>query len=345
MIAVVIMAGGVGTRLFPASTKLRPKQFVMWPSASGDDGASSSGPGQSLIQQTYRRLAPLTTPDAIFIATTAELVEQVREHLPEAPPENIIIEPMRRNSAGACALATAAIAARFGPETAVAFTPSDGAVSDNHLYQETLRSAARVAQERRGIVVVGIQPQRPATGFGYIRPGECLGRDVYRVAVFEEKPNHTRALQLVEEGCLWNAGIYVWRADVAYDAFSRFLPHHARLFEPGLSSSRLQQLFEALPIVSVDVGIAERCDNIFCVAGRFGWDDLGTWDAFNRLLERDASGNVGLGSNRFVDSSHCVAIADEGQVIALGVTGLVIVRYGNTVLVCPRERAEEVGKL
>lgn len=346
MNAIVIMAGGVGTRLFPASSIHWPKQFVQWPTSVNTLSESDTmREPESLLQGTYRRLRPLAEPAQVFVVAPPEFVEPIREQLPELPAENVLVEPFRRNSAGACALATARILARLGEKTTVMIVPSDAAVGEDAIYRATLNMAVQVAEERDGIVVVGIRPSRAATGYGYIQPGELIAPGAYNVSAFVEKPDQERAERLLEEGCLWNAGIFVWRAAVARQAFRDFLPGHARLFEPNLSRQDEEVIFESLPSISIDVGVAEHSRNVYCVAGHFAWDDLGTWDAFGRVFPNDASGNVALGEARFVDSQDCVAVAETGQIITLGVSDLVVIRFGDTVLVCPRERAQDVGKL
>ena len=360
-LAIVIMAGGVGTRLYPASTRERPKQFIPWPpfdsaealaAAEGlgngnglVDGANGVERRASLIQRAYARLAPLAGTDRVFIAATSELLSEIEQNLPHTPKQNIILEPMRRNSAGACAFATAYVADRVGLETVVVIVPADAVVLDEEVYQATVKQAAALAHEHRGSVVVGVRPDRPATEYGYVSLGDPVGDGAHRVGRFIEKPTLERALVLLSEGCLWNAGIFVWRGDTARTAFQQFLPVHGRLFDGDLSHSRVRAIFQEMPVVSVDVGIAERADNVYCVPGEFRWDDLGAWDAFSRVLPADESGNVHVGKARFVQSENCVTVADGGEVIALGVSDLVIVRFGDVVLVCPRSRAQDVGKL
>ena len=346
MIAVVIMAGGGGTRLFPASTASKPKQFVQWPEAlAGSDETPSRVLASSLLCQTYDRIRHLVDREYVFVATTAELAQAVREQLKEMPASNLIVEPLRRNSAGACALATAHVANVLGPDTVVALVPADATVEDSVTYCETLHRAAMVAEERDGIVVVAIRPTGPSTGYGYVRPGDWIGPNAFRVSAFVEKPDAFRAEKLLEEGCMWNAGIFVWRVDVARQVFADLLPLHAQLFEDGLSADRVLSIFQQLPVVSIDVGVAERARSVYCVVGHFSWDDLGTWDAFARVFPPDASGNVALGDARFIDSHDCVAVLDAGRIVTLGVSDLVIVRFGDTVFVCPRSRSQDVGKV
>jgi len=343
----VVPAGGSGTRLWPLSRAGRPK-FLL---PLGPD------PTRSLLQATVDRLAPLCGLDRLLVVTGEAHRAAVREQLPDLPPANVIAEPSPRNSAAPIVLA-AAIAHQRDPAALTGSFAADHVVTDRAAFQAVIEAAAQVAADGP-LVTVGLRPTQADTGYGYIRAGDPLGRGPgLAVRSFTEKPDAATARDYVEAGSyLWNAGMFVWRADALLAEVARQLPglydgvrRIAAAYAAGDGPDVHAAIWPTLPAVSIDVGIVEGAAErglVACVPGDFGWTDVGTFDSLGDVLPRDAAGNVRVGGAEVlaVDSARCVVSAAGRPVVLLGVHDLVVVEAGDVVLVCPRDRAQEVGAL
>lgn len=260
--AAVILAGGAGTRLRPLSSDENPKQFL------------KLFDGRSLIQLTFDRLARLLPPEAIFVSTNEQYAAKSREHLPRLPPENVIAEPARRNTAPAIALCTFEIERRIGP-CCVSFLPSDHYIGDADEFVRVLARAYDFAEAHDHLVTIGIAPDRPDTGFGYLELGEPLEDEVLRVRAFTEKPDLARAEEFLRAGnYAWNAGMFVWRSDV----FRRELTAAA----PELATVTAQN-YESMPSISIDYALMEKAPRVATIRGNFGWSDVGTFEALRKV--------------------------------------------------------------
>jgi len=343
----VIMAGGSGTRFWPASRSLRPKQFLPL-------GPNTQEP---LLLGTVRRIAEIVPLSRILIATGVHLVEATRALLPDLPAENILAEPIPRNTAPCIAWANAVIQRR-DPNAVVAVLSADHVAEDEAAFRASIEHALTVA-ERGVITTIGILPSRPETGYGYIELGadrEDGARDVVR---FVEKPDLTNATRMVEsQRFLWNAGFFFFRASQMSEAIARHLPALAdgigeldRAAERGNEPDALARLFPTFPSVSVDVGIMEKTSPLAVIPASFGWSDVGTWQTAWELAPKDPQGNV--------VPPNCVAIdcrdnivadwsgqSSDGKVVALlGVEGLVVVQTDDALLVMPRDRCQDVRQI
>jgi mannose-1-phosphate guanylyltransferase len=334
---VVILAGGVGSRFWPISTAHRPKQLL--PLATN----------RPLLADTLERLAPLAAPDHTLVLTNASLVEAVREVAPSLPQANVVAEPRPAGTAAALTWAAALIARMEGDDAVMISVHADWAVADPAGFRGTLLEAARVAARERSLVTVGVVPTRPDPGFGYIRPGAPVASAApeapvaRRVAEFVEKPDRTRAAEMVGAGCLWNSGIFVWRvAD-----FLAEVRTHCSEVAPALAAhpDDATAFFDAVRSVSVDVGVLERSRRVLVIPGDFGWDDVGTWAALRRVRQADSSGNATSGPVFMLDASNNVVHAERSEVVLFGVSDLVVVSRGDLTLVTTTERAADLKTL
>jgi mannose-1-phosphate guanylyltransferase len=336
----VVMAGGSGTRFWPLSRVRRPKQFL----------ALSSG--KPLLLETLARLKGLATPSHTFVVCGPVHAALVRRLVRGLPAQNLLVEPVARNTAPAIALASWVIAAR-DPDAVLAVLPSDHHVADPAGFRAVLQQAAKVARSG-DLVTVGIKPMRPETGYGYIRLGAPLGPGAFRVQAFVEKPDPLTAQQYVSsKEYLWNGGIFVFAARAMQEAFARYLPDVARAMEalaPTIGKrgfqKALSRAFPRLPSVSVDYGVMEKARNIAVVPGDFGWSDVGSFAAISEVRPTDADGNVVVGKATVVlDSAGCVVLGGTRTLAVLGMRDTVVVDTGDALLVIPKERSQDVRQI
>ncbi len=336
----VIMAGGSGTRFWPLSRKSRPKQFL------------ALATKRTMIEETLARLANVAPPKDCFVVCGALHAAPVRKLLKKLPKQNVVVEPEARNTAPAIALATAHVHAR-DPQGIVAVLPSDQHVADVPGFERALAEAVKVAQDGY-IVTLGIKPTRPETGYGYIRVGEPLASAGRKVGAFVEKPNLETAQQYLVSGeYLWNAGIFVFRADVMLRAFETLMPELAQALgeiSAALGGKKaaavLARAGKKMPSTSIDYGVAEKAENIAVVPGDFGWSDVGSFAALPEVRAHDAAGNVTEGQGALViDSQGCVVVAQQRPLAVVGMKDVVVVDAGDAILVLPREKSQDVRKV
>ncbi len=323
----VILAGGSGERFWPLSTPERPKQFL---NVFG---------GESLIRQAVSRLDGLVSSEDVFVVTTKSLVSATRRELPEVPRKNIVGEPLRRDTGAAVALGVR-LSARKDDEV-VGFFSSDQMVLKPREFRKAVSRAVAVARRRDVIVTIGIKPDYPATGFGYISP---------KTHAFVEKPDLKTAKKYVREGYLWNAGMFIARASVFRTAFAEHAPALGRLAGQSakcasLTAKRLSGIYSELPRISFDYAVMEHAKNVEVVPGDFGWDDVGSLAAFDKYFPHDARGNVREGPCTVVESDGNICVARSAKISLLGVRDLVVVTTPNAVLVADKSRLSEMKKL
>ena len=342
----VIMAGGSGTRFWPASRRRRPKQLL---ALTGS---------RSLLQQTVDRMDPLTPAQRVLVVTGAGHAAAVREQLPQVPAEQIIAEPVGRNTAAAAGLAAAWVARRE-PEAVCVVLPADHLITDQALYHQTLRRAAEVAREGDYLVTLGLTPRYAATGFGYIEAGEQVSPGpppVFAVAAFHEKPDAATAERYLASGRhYWNSGMFVWRAEVLLAEIRRHLPELARGLEelgPALEAggaeleAALARVYPTLPSISIDHGVMEKSDRIRVVKADFGWSDVGSWEAMAELWPADEQGNACRDGRVLAVEARDNLVSAGGRLAALlGVEGLVVVVTDDVVMVLPRRRSQDVREI
>jgi len=344
-IFAVIMAGGSGTRFWPASIKERPKQFL-----------PISG-GLPMIEETFRRLEGLVPAERVLVVTAASQAHLVRAALPELPAENVLCEPMARNTAPCVAWAAHEIARR-DPDAVQVVLPADHVIRPAEEFRATLMAAAEAALEG-GLFTFGIEPDHPATGYGYIKAaeklGESQGQAVHAVERFVEKPKLTVAEEyLAEGGYFWNAGIFVWHTPTILAALAELTPEldagvRRIMAAPG-DDAVLAAEYAELPSDPVDIAIMERADDVRLVPISYTWNDVGSWKALDEITERDSDGNaqvLGGGAKLVsVGASGNLVYAEGDRVIALvGVEGLAVVQTEKATLVCPLDRAQDVKRI
>ncbi|WP_255151047.1 mannose-1-phosphate guanylyltransferase [Halorarius halobius] len=317
----VVLAGGRGTRLYPASTDDTPKQFR----AFGGD--------RSLLSRAVERARAVA--DETYVLTRPAYADRIHEH---APGVAVLTEPEPKDTGPALVYAAHRIREQV-TDPVLLCLPSDHHVGDG--YRETFARACEVARETGGLVTLGVEPTRTATEYGYIKPGEDRG-GYHPVEAFKEKPDPGGAARYREHGYLWNAGVFAWTPDALLDA--------ARAGELGAFVDALgadpEGAFAAVDPVSVDYAVMEEAENAYVVPAAFDWDDLGSWDALERMLDPDASGTVSLGETLAVDTEDCVLAAGDGQhVAAVGVNDLVVATYDGRTLVAPKREAQRVREV
>jgi mannose-1-phosphate guanylyltransferase len=331
---VVIMAGGVGSRFWPASTPARPKQLL-----------DLFGKG-SMLRMTFDRLLPVASPARQLVVTGQILGDAVRAELPELPQDHVLEEPVGRNTAAAIAWAAAWLVRR-DPDAILAVLPADQFIADEARYRETVQRAVDFAAASQKIVTLGIRPTRPETGYGYVQLGEVLEGDVHRVSTFREKPDlETAKSYLLDGSFLWNAGMFFMPARVLLEELRRFEPELTADIEDLVSdpNADIEQIYPRLKSISIDYAVMERSDKVAVIPGDFGWSDVGSWES---LWDFRDSGRESFhqGSVLELDGTGNVLMADGGVVATVGVDDLVVVRTPEVTLVCKRQESQRVREL
>lgn len=347
----VILAGGRGTRFWPLSRKRRAKQLLAL------DGK------QTMIQQTVARLLPLAPARKFWIITNEDLRLAITKQLPKLPKEQVLPEPVGRNTAPAIGLA-AFLLLRENPEAVIGMFPSDHVIADEDRYRETLERGIAIAAAGANIVVLGIRPNRAETGYGYIEAGNVSQGDALRVRRFTEKPDAKKAAEFVAAGnYFWNSGMFLWSARTLADALREHLPKTAALLEEIAAAFRtrkfaatFRKLYPKCENISVDYAVleprsakGEEQGRIFCLPADFGWNDLGSWTALHEHHTAKSSppeGNLVAGSGAFLLNAHGNYIHAPGKFVAVvGISDLVVVETPDALLITTRENAQDVGKV
>jgi mannose-1-phosphate guanylyltransferase len=338
----VIMAGGSGTRFWPLSRRTRPKQLLRLFGKT------------TLLEQAVARLSGVIPPERIYIFTNQLVYDQVLHLLPRIPKRQIVAEPAQRNTAPTIGLAAHEILRR-DPEGVMAVLPADHVIEKTAAFQKALGAACRWAATAGRSVVLGIKPTRAETGYGYVQLGgleaRIGGQKVFKVEQFTEKPKLAAARRYAASGrYLWNAGMFMWRASTLVDNLRKFQPKMARGLERiaaagGIDNPAvLKRLFPRLEKISVDYALMEKLSGVFAIAADIGWNDVGSWAVAYDLGRKDANGNVQPQRSIAIGSKGNMVVADKSLVVTIGVENLIVVEAGDALLVCARERSQEVGK-
>ena len=324
----IILAGGSGERFWPLSTPERPKQFL------------KIFGGKSLMRQAVERLAGFAETGDIFVVTSGALAAATRRELPEVPSGNIVGEPMRRDTGAAVALGVAKASAGAADDPVLAFFPADQLITRPAAFRAALRKAVAKAKSVDTIVTLGIRPDRPATGYGYVDPKS--GR-------FFEKPSADKARSYLRRGFLWNAGMFIARASVFRSAFEAYAPELRAVFAAcgggRISPAGLKKLYQSLPRISFDYAVMEKLPRVEVVPADCGWDDVGGYAAFDRHFQHDELGNVRDGECRLVDAEGNICVSRGAGISLLGVKNLVVVATRDSVLVADKSRVGDMKLL
>jgi mannose-1-phosphate guanylyltransferase len=331
----VIMAGGAGTRFWPASRNLRPKQLLPLAGSSAE----------TLLAATVRRLSPLVPVENVIVVTGEHLAEGTQKAVPGVPAAQILKEPAARNTAPCIAWANATVA-RLDPDAVVMVLPSDHFITDEKAFQSVLAQAVKAA-EAGHVTTVGIVPTRPETGYGYIEVGAPLSGDARAVARFVEKPQLEKAKEFVAAGpqkYLWNAGMFFFRVKDMAALLEKHLPSVAAgVSKMGIDAAKIKEIFPTLESISIDHGVMEKAGNLAVVPGDFGWNDVGSWQSAWELASKDEAGNALGKDDLAIDAKNNLVRGTGGKAIALvGVNDLVVVETDDALLVMPRSRAQDV---
>ncbi len=338
----VIMAGGSGTRFWPVSRKNKPKQFL----SLIDD--------RTMLQTTVERIQKLIPPERILIVTNADYSTLVSEQVPQIPQENIFGEPVGRNTA-ACIIMAAAVVRQNEENGVMVVLPSDHYIRDEEKFIETLRTAIKQAETSDTLITIGIKPERPETGYGYIQVDKQLEtKGIHSVKTFAEKPDMETALMFLNSGdFLWNSGMFVWKASEIWKAFEKYLPvlfREGELFQRNLNADvelAISRFYDAAPSISIDYGVMEKASNVLVVTGDFGWSDVGSWLAIYEMEEKDTSGNVKKAQNVvFENTQNCYVHSNSNKMFALvGLQGIGIVETEDSLLICRLDKSQDVKKV
>ncbi|MEG2527773.1 MAG: mannose-1-phosphate guanylyltransferase [Mucinivorans sp.] len=326
------MAGGVGSRFWPLSKSSLPKQFI-----------DVMGTGRSFIRATYDRFAELVPPENFFVVTSQLYKDLVLEHLPELSADQVLCEPLRRNTAPCIAYATYRIAKRTS-QANIVVTPADHLVLDGNEFQKVIRSGFDFVAGNQNLLTIGIHPSRAETGYGYIQfDQEAQQGQIHKVKTFTEKPNAELAQAFIASGdFLWNSGIFIWSLDGIRSAFEAHLPQIARNFASGNhlydtpdEQAFIDALYPECENISIDYGVMEKSDKVFVRAGDFGWSDIGTWGSLYQNAEKDATGNVVINDNvQLYNTQNSIISIDKGKVAVVeGLDGYLVVDKGDVLLI------------
>lgn len=333
----VILAGGKGERFWPLSRQDRPKQFL-----------SLDGSSRSLLQATAERLLTFAGSwDDLWVITSSQLGQGVKQQLPELPSPNLLIEPQGRDTAAAVAWTSLEIQKRYGDDAIIGFFPSDHWIADQEAFKRTLDAATQLAANTAAIVTLGIKPTFPSTGYGYIEQGEKIGSfnelPAYHVNRFTEKPDRGKAETFLSTGRFsWNSGMFVFRAGVV---LKELYTHAPEIIEPLVKQG--VDIYPQLPKKSIDYALMEKTNLAYVLPADFGWDDLGDWNAIERLLKKPDSPNVELATHVGLDTQGAIVYATnpEDVIVTIGLEDVVIVRDRNVTLIVNKERTQEIKQV
>jgi len=345
MKTILIMAGGAGTRFWPVSRKENPKQFL-----------KLTDQNMSMLQCTVNRVKEMVEIDQVFIATNNLYVDKILEQLPELPEENIIVEPCKRNTAPCIGLASLYIERKY-PESTMIVLPSDHVVENTETFKEIINSAASYAYKGENIVTLGIKPNKPETGYGYIHFGKKVQKvennNIFRVKKFTEKPSLEKATRFFEDGnYYWNSGMFVWKTETILNKLKEHLPEiYKNLKEISKSIGKpeenevIDENFSCMNNISIDYGVLEKENDIYVIPADFGWNDVGSWTALSEINEKDENDNIINADHVGIDTNDSIIYSEDKLVTSIGIDNLIIVNTEDAILVCNKDNAQDVKKL
>ncbi len=337
-----ILAGGLGTRFWPKSRASFPKQFL--------DILNS---GETLIQSAYKRYAAFILPENIYIITSEEYVNIIKEQLPEIHHENILAEPSRKNTAPCVAYISFKLLQK-DPEAALVVAPSDHIVTDEETFKQLSLQALNFAKQNSAFVTLGVKPTYPNTGYGYIQYDASGSKEenVFRVKTFTEKPDADLAKTFLASGdFLWNAGIFMWDVKTVINAFEQYQPEMFELFSSEKNNLNtndekhaLERIYPLCVSISIDYAIMEKANNVFVIPADFGWSDLGTWNSAYTNLNRDEKGNAIISENviTFETNNSMISAPEEKLLVLQGLEDFIVIDTKDVLLICKKEKEQQV---
>lgn len=334
---IVLMAGGVGVRFWPYSRNAKPKQFL-----------DVLGTGKTFLQSTYERFLPLCPRENIFVVTHEEHAALVRQQLPDLKADQILAEPMRKNTAACIAYASYKIEKR-NPNAVMVVTPADHLILKENEFLDVIRKACEHAAGQERLITLGIKPTRPETGYGYIQ-FHTEKSFIKKVKTFTEKPELTLAKKFLESGdFVWNAGIFIWGVKTIIGEFHAHLPEIAEVFDEIQnkldSSEEKEAISNAYPqckSISIDYGIMEKADSVYVCLGNFTWSDLGSWNSIHEISEKDENNNVINAHTLTYDTRNCIIRGSKDKLIVVqGLSGYLVGEFGNVFIVCEKDKEEQ----
>jgi mannose-1-phosphate guanylyltransferase len=331
------MAGGVGVRFWPYSRNSKPKQFL-----------DVLGTGKTLLQSTFDRFLPVCPVENIYVVTHDEHADLVKEQLPQLGPHQILAEPMRKNTASCIAYASYTIAQR-NQDAVIVVTPSDHLILMEEVFQDVIKKATDQAKSQDKLITLGITPSRPETGYGYIQY-HTEKSFAKKVKTFTEKPELSLAKKFIESGdFVWNSGIFIWGVKAIIDAFHRYLPEMAEVFDDIKTKLGTREEKEAIlgaypqcKNISIDYGVMEKAQNVYVCLGTFTWSDLGSWASIHEISQKDENNNVINANAQIYETRNCIIKGSPDKLIVVqGLNGYLIGEFGNVVIVCEKDKEEQ----
>ena len=336
----VIMSGGVGSRFWPFSKEEKPKQFLDF-----------FGTGRSLLQSTFDRFRKIVPVENIYVVTNDAYAQMTKAQLPELKDNQILLEPMRRNTAPAIAFATYRIRA-VDPEANIIVAPSDHLILKEEQFIDDIRKGLDFVAKHPVLFTLGIKPSRPETGYGYIQISNEKLDGIRKVKTFTEKPNLELAMKFLSSGeFVWNSGIFLWNVNSILDAFSKYLPDIVNKFNEGkelFNTPKEKEFIDAsfpfCPNISIDYGVLEKADNVYVNVSDFGWSDLGTWGSLHEIAEKDEFGNASLNCKTlFIESyDNIITMSDGKLVVTQGLEGYIVAESDNVLLICKKSEEQRI---
>jgi len=341
---VAIMAGGIGSRFWPESRVAKPKQFL-----------DILDTGKTLLQMTYERALKLTDSSRIFVVTAEEYITLVKEQLPAISIDQVLGEPIRRNTAPCIAYVCDKIHSQ-NPDAVVVVVPSDHLILEEENYTSLINKAITFAQKSNALITLGIKPTRPATGYGYIQFDEETDQDgFYKVITFTEKPDEEIAKTFIKSGdFLWNSGMFVWKTSAILDAMHIHLPDvidcfvgSEKAYNTPTEKEFIAKVYSLCTNISIDYGVIEKAKNVYTLPSSFGWSDVGTWGSLYEVFKKDYLGNAVKGDNvRIYDASNnMIVVPKEKLVVVQGVEDLCIIDTDNVLLICQKSQEQEIKEI
>lgn len=337
----IIMAGGIGSRFWPVSRPDMPKQFLDF-----------LGTGRTLLQTTFERYSCIFPKENIFVSTNTAYKDIVKSQI-DIADENILCEPIRKNTASCIAYASYHIE-KFAPESVLVFAPCDHLILRKEAFCSAVKRAISFAESHDALTTIGIKPTRPETGYGYIQITDHIEDGVNKVKTFTEKPNRELAEVFIESGeFFWNSGIFIWRTDVIKRALNKHIPEIASRFDAESSKFNtveevdfIKEVFPTLPNISIDFALMEKAQNVYVLCAEFGWADIGTWDSLYDISQKDHRGNADLGECLIYDSSENIVSVKKGKLAVIdGLDGYIVADSDDVLLICRKGDENRVRQI